>query len=401
MSASMLYHTNQIENVQVLNQEYYIDKIFYEVVFTPKSAFCPCCGNNTFISKGQKVRRLRMAPLGNKMAFLLLRLHRLQCVNCLHTWWPQVPFAKPKKRYTVSFEKYVINFMKFATIEHAARFLGVSWSLVKNIHKSYLQREYQNPNLETLFYVGVDEFSISKGHKYMTIFINLETGEIIHAVEGKSIESVTPFFLQLKEKAVQLKAMAMDMNAAYASAAKKHLPNVDVVFDRFHVVALLNTAIDEVRRDQQAKCNAVGLKAIKGMRFLLLRNYEKLDFKKQNSLECLLEINKPIALAHAMKEQIRLFWNKQTIKEGASFLAWWILDAVESGINELKKTGKTLLRNWEGLVNYFKHPITNGKTEGINNKIKTMKRQAYGFRDIEYFKLRLYNLHKVGYSFAR
>ena len=291
--------------------------------------------------------------------------------------------------------------MGFATIEHVAKFLGVSWALIKNIHKEYLRKEHQNPDFGTLRYVGIDEFSIRKGHEYMTIFINLETGEIIHAVEGKSMKSVTPFLLELKEKAKQLKAMAMDMNAAYASAVGNHLPEVDVVFDRFHVVALLNTTIEEIRRDQQAKCNEVGLKVIKGMRFLLLRNYEKLDFKKKSSLESLLEVNQPIALAHAMKEQIRLFWSKQTVKEGAKFLAWWIMDAVEAGIKELERAGKTLLRHWQGLVNYFKHPITNAKTEGINNKIKTMKRQAYGFRDMEYFKLRLYNLHKVRYSFAR
>ena len=401
MFASLLYHTNQIEDVQVLKEEYCSDKILFEAAFKPKKPFCPCCGNTGFILKGQKVRKLRMAPLADKIAILVLKLHRLQCINCLHAWWPPIPFARAKKRYTISFEKFVVKLMGFATIEHVAKFLGVSWSLIKNIHKAYLQREYQNPDLRLLRYIGVDEFSICKGHKYMTIFIDLETGEIIHAVEGKSIESVTPFLLQLKEKAVQLRAMAMDMNAAYFSAAKRYLPKVDVVFDRFHVVALLNTAIDEVRRDQQAHCNSVGLQAIKGMRFLLLRNYEKLDFKKQNSLECLLEVNKPIALAHAMKEQIRLFWTKATIKEGAGFLAWWVMDAVTSGIRELERTGKTLLRHWQGLVNYFKHPITNGKTEGINNKIKTMKRQAYGFRDIDYFKLRLYSLHKVRYSFAR
>jgi transposase len=400
MSASLLYHTNQIEDVQVEKEEYHVDKVIFRAVFVPKQSLCPCCGHEDNISKGSKVRKLRMAPLGNKMAFLAVKLHRLQCINCLHVWWPPMPFVKPKKRVTLSFEKYVIELMRFATIEHVARFLGVSWSLVKGIHKAYLKEEYQNPDLKTIQYVGVDEFSIHKGHEYMTIFINLETGEIIHAVEGKSMESVTPFLLELREKAVQLKAMAMDMNAAYASAAKKHLPNVDVVFDRFHVVALLNTAIDEIRRDQQAKCSAVGLKVIKGMRFLLLRNYEKLDVKKQGSLKCLLEVNEPIALAHAMKEQIRLFWTKQTVKEGAGFLAWWIIDACESGIRELEKTGRTLLRHWQGLVSYFKHPITNGKTEGINNKIKTMKRQAYGFRDMEYFKLRLYNLHKVRYSFA-
>lgn len=400
MPASLLYHTNQIEDVQVLDEEYHTDRVVYSAIFTPKQAPCPCCGHDDNVFKGSKIRKLRMAPLGDKMTFLMIKLHRLQCTCCMYTWWPSMPFVTSKKRVTKSFERYVIELMKFATIEHVAKFLKVSWGLVKNIHKDYLRQEYQSPDLSTIRYIGVDEFSIRKGHEYMTIFIDLETGEIIHAIEGKSMSSVTPFLLELKKRATELKAIAMDMNAAYASAAKQCLPHVDVVFDRFHVVALLNTAIDAIRRDQQAKCNTIGLKAIKGMRFLLLSNYEKLDIKRQDSLACLLEINKPIALAHAMKEQIRLFWAKPTTKEGAGFLAWWIMDAVESGIYELEKAGITLLRHWQGLVNYFKHPITNGKTEGINNKIKTMKRQAYGFRDMEYFKLRLYSLQKVRYSFV-
>lgn len=401
MSASLLYHTNQIENVQVKTVEYHQDKVTFNVLFTPEKSLCPRCSHHKNISKGLKTRKLRMAPLGNKMAFLVVELHRFHCHNCRHSWWPPMPFVRPKKRVTLSFEKYVIELMKFATIEHVSKFLRVSWSLVKKIHKAYLQKEYQNPDLKSIQYIGVDEFSIRKGHEYMTIFINLETGEIVHAVEGKSIESITPFILELKEKAPNLKAIAMDMNAAYASATEKYLTNVDVVYDRFHVVALLNKTIDEIRREQQAKSNAEGLKVIKGMRFLLLSNYEKLDLKKQNSLESLLKVNTPIATAHAMKEQIRLFWTKTSVEEGTNFLSWWIMDTIETGINELRKTGRTLLRHWKGLVNYFKHPITNGKTEGINNKIKTMKRQAYGFRDIEYFKLRLYNLHKVRYSFAR
>jgi transposase len=400
MSTSLLYHTNQITDVQVKNEEYFTEKIVFQVIYEPSKAPCPCCEWEEHSFKGAKIRKLKMAPLGNKAAFLSVKIHRLRCVNCCHIWWPSLPFARAKKRFTISFERYVIELMRFATIEHVAKFLGVSWSLIKNIHKAYLLREYQAPDLKSIQYIGVDEFSISKGHEYMTIFINLETGEIIHAVEGKSMESVTPFLLQLKERAIQLKAIAMDMNAAYASATKKHLPSVDVVFDRFHIMALLNTAIDEIRRDQQAKCNAIGLKAIKGMRFLLLSNYEKLDSKKQSSLGCLLEVNKPIAMAHTMKEQIRLFWTKESVREGAQFLCWWIMDAIESGISELQKSGRTLLRYGKDILNYFKHRITNGKTEGINNKIKTMKRQAYGFRDMEYFKLRLYNLHKTRYSFA-
>jgi transposase len=401
MSASILYHTNQIEHVQVKNITYSLDNIVFEVLYKPNKALCPCCNHHESSLKGIKIRKLRMAPLGNKAAFLSVEVHRLKCLNCEHQWWPALSFANSKKRVTLSFEAYVVNLMRFSTIEHVARFLGVSWGTIKSIHKSHLKKEYKSPSFESLQYIGVDEFSIRKGHEYMTIFINLESGEIIHAVEGKSINSVTPFMLQLKESATGLKAIAMDMNAAYASAVRQYLPNIDIVFDRFHVVALLNTAIDEIRRNQQARCTQAGLRAIKGCRFLLLSNYEKLNPKSQNSLDTLLKVNEPIATGHAMKEQIRLFWNKSTVKEGAQFLCWWIMDAFDSGIDELRKAGKTLLSHGKDLLNYFKHRITNGKTEGINNKIKTMKRQAYGFRDIEYFKLRLYSLHKTRYSFLR
>src|SRR3974390_402748 len=136
MSASLLYHTNQIEDVQVQKEEYHTDRVLFRVNFVPRRPLCPCCGHDGNTSKGTKQRKLRMAPLGNKMAFLIVNLHRLQCGNCLHTWWPSMPFVRPKKRVTLSFEKYVIEMMRFATIEHVAKFLGVSWSLVKNIHKT-------------------------------------------------------------------------------------------------------------------------------------------------------------------------------------------------------------------------------------------------------------------------
>lgn len=401
MPAFMLYHTNQIADVQVKSREFFADKIIFHVLYTPKIELCPCCTHEKHSLKGSKIRNLRMAPLGNKAAFLSVELRRLKCVFCNHIWWPKLPFTQDKRRVTVSFEKYVITLMNFATIEHVAKFLGVSWHLVKSIHKSHLLREYKGVDFEKLQYIGVDEFSIRKGHEYMTIFINLESGEIIHAVEGKSIDSVASFMLQLKENAKQLKAIAMDMNAAYASATKQFLPQVDIVFDRFHVVALLNAAIDEIRRSQQAKCQAVGIKVLKGFRFLLMSNYDNLCSKRRQNLDCLLEINKPLAAAHAMKEQFQLFWMKRSIPEGAGFLACWIMDAFETGIQELQKVSKTILRHGKDMLNFFKHRVTNGKTEGVNNKIKTMKRQAYGFRDIIYFKLRLYNLHKQRYSFAR
>jgi transposase len=250
MLASLLYHTNQIENVQVNDVEYFSEKIVFHALYLPKDVACSCCGYTQTALKGKKIRKLRMAPLGSKPTWLSVEIHRLECRNCLHIEWPKMPFVKGKKRVTRSFEQYVIGLMSFSAIKHVADFLSCSWDLVKEIHKDYLRREFTAPNLKLVRYIGIDEFSISKGHKYMTIFIDLETGVILHAVEGKSINSVTPFMLRLKEEASQLKAIAMDMNAAYGSAVKESLPNADVVYDRFHIVALLNTAIDEIRRDQ-------------------------------------------------------------------------------------------------------------------------------------------------------
>ena len=397
----MLYHTNQITDIQVKSTEYHGNRVVFHSNYTPKKLLCPCCGHHEHHFKGNKVRMLRIAPIGLFAAFLRLKINRLKCNNCGKVWWPSPSFVNGKRRVTQSFERYVISMMNFSTIEHTSKFLGVSWHLVKQIHKDYLKKEYVEPDLSVIRYIGVDEFSIRKGHDYMTIFINLETNEIIYAVEGRSVENVKSFFIKLNKEAFNLEAIAMDMNASYALAVKTYLADVDIIYDRFHISGLLSRSIDEIRREQQTKCNEIGLKVLKGSRFLLLKNYERLDPTKRDSLNELLKANMPLSVAHQMKEQLRLFWDRQSRIEGTKFLCCWIMDAVESGVKELEKTGRTILRHAQDILNYFKHRITNGKTEGVNNKIKTMKRQAYGFRDVKYFKLRLYNLHKTRYSFAR
>ena len=228
----------------------------------------------------------------------------------------------------------------------------------------------------------------------MTIFTDISTGQIIHAVEGRKEEFLRPFLKLLSKKAKRLRGIGIDMSAAYASSIKKHLPNVAIIFDRFHVTKLLNHTIDKIRRSEFAKYQNKGLGVLKGQRFLLLRNFVDLDDAQKSSLMKLLEVNESLAIAHAMKEQFRLFWQCNSASEGARFLAWWIIPALESGVIQLANVARTLLRYSEGLLSYFEHRINNGKAEGINNKIKVLKREAYGFRDQEYFKLKLYNLHK-------
>jgi transposase len=186
----------------------------------------------------------------------------------------------------------------------------------------------------------------------------------------------------------------MDLSPSYTSAVKKYLPHVDIVFDRFHVTKLLNEALDELRRKERQKYDAAGQSIAKGDRFLFLRNFEDLDAKQRSKLDALFKINIPLAKAHAMKEQFRMFWEKTSKEEAAGFLCYWIYEAVQSGIRPLVRVAKTILRHYKGLLSYYDHKISNGKAEGVNNKIKVLKRSGYGYRDMDYFKLLLYNLHE-------
>lgn len=400
MSQSILYHAFGIKGVTYHRTDFIGNALVFRAETNDRFVPCPECGHKGSIFKGQKARWFRMPPIGRKQGLLQVIMHRIQCKECNHLWWPRLSFVEGNARYTRSFAQTVLDLLPFGTIRSVAEYLRVSWDLVKNIHESYLAFKYRAIDLSDVKYLGMDEFSIKKGHKYMTIFVDMQTGRILHAVEGTSKEAITPFLKILAKKAKKLKAVSMDMSASFSSAVKEHLPTIPLVFDRYHVMALINRKIDSLRRELQRELEENGKKTLKGSRFLLLKNYHSLTKEKQRKLNALLEINQPLFTMHTMKEQLRLFWEQRTEAEAKSFFLQWCFDALTSGIKQLCSVGLTLFKRIEGLLSYFPHKITNGPIEGINNKIKTMKRQAYGFRDIKYFTLRLYDLHNTGYAFA-
>jgi transposase len=378
--------------------DYASGKIIFHAAFPQSHSICPKCGGDKTYFRGKKCRKLRMVPWGRMQCFLYLTLNRIACHDCGRCSWPVLDFCHGKQRMVRAFVEYVLGLIAIGTILGVARFLGVGWDLVKSIHKEHLKKKYREIPFVELEFLSIDEFSIRKGHNYMTIIVDIRTGRIIHAVEGRSKHAVTAFLKELAEKATNLKAIAMDMSGPFASAVQSILPRVDIVFDHFHVDALINKALDEIRRQQQNSLERSSKRVVKGKRFLLLRNYDKLDKVAQEGLKALFEINTPLFIAHTLKEQFRLFWEQPTLEKASSFLIRWLWDIFESGLEPLVKVGRTLLGHAQGLVNYFKHRISNGKIEGINNKIKTMSRQAYGFRDMEYFKLRLLHLHEQKHS---
>jgi transposase len=193
----------------------------------------------------------------------------------------------------------------------------------------------------------------------------------------------------------------MDMSQAYISAVRSNLPHATIVFDHFHVIKLMNDKLTELRRDLYREATDLLQKdVLKGSRWLLLKNPENLrdDRNERTRLEEALSLNKPLATAYYMKEDLRRLWSFPNKATAAAHLQDWIARAKASGIRMLKDVAKTLSAHKKGILAYYDHRISTGPLEGTNNKIKTLQRQAYGFRDRAFFILLIYALHTTRYE---
>jgi len=313
----------------------------------------------------------------------------------------RIPFADPDRRYTRGFERYVLQLSRHMSMQDVAHHLGISWHTVKKIQKRSLQKHFSNPSLKALKRIAIDEISVGRGHRYLTVVLDLHSGAVVFVGEGKGANALKPFWKRLKSSRARIQAVAMDMSQAYISAVTNNLPHATIVFDHFHVIKLMNEKLTELRRDLYREATDLLQKnVLKGTRWLLLKNPENLrdDRNERARLEEALAINKPLATAYYMKEDLRLLWSMPDKATAAAHLREWIARAEDSGIRMLKDFAQTLREHMRGILAYYDHRISTGPLVGTNNKIKTLQRQAYGFRDKDFFMLRIYALHLTRYE---
>ena len=399
-TTSFLYHAQGLRGYKHLRTEYHGGGVFHHIELAPHKRRCanPDCGARWWklTLAGTFERTILGLPVGRRKQFIVLHGHRQDCAECGCKLQEPISFTEGKTRHTKSFARYVLNLCAAMTIKQVALLLGVGWDLVKDLHKRYLKKRLKKRKLSRIRYIAVDEFAVQKGHRYMTVVIDLETGEILHAHEGKDAAALLPFLERLKRSRNQLRAVAIDMSPSYLAAVRQAFGDkVDVVHDPYHVVALASRAIDETRRDLVRDLEGEQKRVVKGTRFLLLKGLEKLSDHGLERLMELMEANEPLYQAYLLKEDLRMFWNLPDAKLGEEFLDTWTAQARGFGNAHFTKLAKTIDEHRPGLLDYFKHRISTGPLEGLNNKIKVLKRQAYGFRDMEYFRLRLFFLHEA------
>ena len=301
----------------------------------------------------------------------------------------------PHARCTRAFARTMIELRSEMSISAIADYFGLHWTTVKDIEKNHLEIKYKHIPLKDVEIIGIDEIHIGN-MKFFTIVRDLLSGAVLHVGKGKGADSLEAFSQRLKRSRCQIDAVTVDFSSAYTSWIKETLPDAIIVYDHFHLIKLMNDKLNTIRRRTMAQLEEEQKASLKNKRWLLLKNIEKLDDDGAIELNRLRDGYKDLGDASILKESLRNIYSlaPDIYSARKAFKKWYDL-AIETGIKELKTMAKTITSHLEGISAYWYLNISNAAMEGFNNKIRWLVRQAYGYHDREYFRLKIFDLPKI------
>lgn len=299
MSQSLLYHTFRVRGYRLTRTEFNGGFTLLHVEPKQSMLLCPACGSDDVIRRGAAKRWFRNLPVGGKVTWIIAMIPRVACRDCGCCRQIKTGFSDPRRTYTRAFAQYVVELSRHMTIKDVADHLCVSWDIVKDIQKRHLQRNFSRPALSHVRQIAIDEISIGAGHRYLTIVLDLVSGAVLFVGDGKGADALEPFWRRLRPFKSRIQAVAIDMSTAYISAVSENLPNAAIVFDRFHIVKLMNDRLSQLRRDlYRQAADDLGKPVLKGIRWLLLKHPDNLreDRNEQQRLQEALELNESLAI---------------------------------------------------------------------------------------------------------
>lgn len=360
---------------------------------TRKWLVCERCGHRSQQLHETVMRRVRDLPLFEYRVVLVVPRRRLWCTHCGGPRLERLSWLGRYQRVTDRFAEAVGRLLRAMPIKAVADFYGLGWHTVKAIDKARLAAELPEPDWSTIRYLAMDEFALHKGHRYATVVIEPTRRQVLWIGQGRSRETAAAFFAQLPEgAAARIEAVAIDMTTAYELAIRAHCPHAEIVYDLFHVVAKYGReVVDRVRVDEANRLREApqARKVVKSSRWLLLRNRDHLKAGQQVQLNELLAANQALLTVYLLKDELKRLWRYR--RAGWAEKAWqrWYEQAMASGIAALQRFAQRLRPYLHGILARCRHPLHTSVLEGINNTIKVIKRRAYGYRDQEYFFLKI------------
>ena len=355
---------------------------------------CGGCGQRYPHRRDAVLIRVWDLDISKHRVFLWLPRHRVQCPPCGGIRRVASVIVRQGARCTRRFERKLFELTEYMPVKAVAEQERVDWRTVKDAEIRYIQGLLRKRNLDDITAIGIDEVSEKKGHRYLTLVTDLKKRRVIWVGRGNDGAVIRAFFRWFgKKRARRLKIAVIDMHDPYLLELRKRC-RAKIIFDHFHVIKPLSFAIDQIRRRQQNEMPPEGKRYLKGCRYLLLRPQETLTARQSIRLKDLLAVNATLSTAYLLKEDLRAVFRRLDPKAARAELRDWKRRVRESGIPELIEYTKMLDRRRFGILNFFKHRLTNGQAEGFNNVVKTIKKNAYGFHDWQYFRLKI--LRKCG-----
>lgn len=388
---------------------------------------CPVCGSAMHVRDSYETH-LHHVPFGKAKSEVVFSSRRYSCRHCGHSETQGCRFKSSRHRITDEAERYVRDLLSYGLpVSTVSAITGLNRKLVKEVDKNRLEEMYtiggkalKRPPQARL--LGIDEFSLHKGHQYAVVIMDLETGHVLYLAKGRKKQTVYDFIDFVGEDWMDgVEAVACDMNSDFQEAFEELCCHIQTVFDHYHIVQHFNReVVDRVRKDEQARLiregNTEGAKSLKGSKYILMSTKDARERKDREAEEYRKPEPKPSIFGGKAKEkrggnasryedlveENELFLSLDIVKEKLKN-AYKLSDEVrmaeeiagimdfcdKSGNRHLERFSKMLGRHWEGIVAHGCYCISSGRVEGVNNLIKTVRRQAYGYRDDDYFFLKI------------
>lgn len=371
-----------LQHTRVVSCEFTDTALVVDVEPTTRVPRCSGCGSRVRKQYDRRSRTWRHLDVAGLELLLRYELRRVSCPRC-GVVVEMVPWAHADTGFTGEFEEAIAYLAQRTDQTTVSRLMRVTWRTVGRIVTRVVARLGPGDPLEGLTHIGIDELSYRRHHEYVTVVVNHTTGQVVWAAPGKNADTLRKFFAELgPERCAKLEAVTIDMSAAYKKAVKEAAPQARLIFDRFHVQRLIHDALDEVRRAQVREVKGTDLaSAIKRTRFALQKNPWNLSTNERERVSTVQRMNRPLYRGYLLNETFADILDRRQVHVAQEKLEEWISWASRSRLAPFVKVARTIQGHIDGVLAYVATGLNNGRSEGLNGKIRTLTRRAFGFHD--------------------